>query len=62
MNEVATDENPTLLPTANDDDTGIGFGFEKTLDTFSISVDYITYYDKLGIDVNAFNLGLVTYF
>ena len=46
----------------DDDDTGIGFGFEKTLDTFSISVDYITYYDKLGIDVNAFNLGLVTYF
>ncbi|MCH8177917.1 MAG: porin family protein [Proteobacteria bacterium] len=47
---------------ADDSDTGFGFGYEKALDTFSISVDYITYFDDFGVDVNAINLGFVTYF
>jgi len=45
-----------------DSDTGLGFGFEKSLDTFSISVDYITYFDDLGVDISAFNVGFVGYF
>jgi hypothetical protein len=47
----------------DDDDTGIGFGFEKTLASDSvISVDYIAYYDDFGLDVSAINLGFVNYF
>ena len=47
---------------ADDSDTGLGFGFEKSLDTFSISVDYITYFDDFGVDISAFNVGFVGYF
>lgn len=47
---------------ADDDDTGIGFGFEKSLGSSSFSVDYITYYDDLGIDVTALNVGFINYF
>jgi len=47
---------------ADDDDTGIGFGFEKAIDSYSISVDYIIYNDNSGIDVSAINLGFVSYF
>ena len=46
----------------DDDDTGIGFGYEKALGTSSFSVDYIIYNDNSGIDVNAINLGYVNYF
>ena len=47
---------------ADDDDTGIGFGFEKSIGTYSISVDYIIYNDNSGVDVSAINLGFVRYF
>jgi len=47
---------------ADDSDTGIGFGFEKAIDSYSISVDYIIYNDDSGVDVNAINLGFVSYF
>ena len=47
---------------ADDDDTGIGFGYEKDLGGSSISIDYITYNSNSGIDVTAFNLGFVNYF
>jgi len=47
----------------DDNDTGIGFGYEKTLENNrSFSIDYITYNNNSGVDVNAINLGLVTYF
>jgi hypothetical protein len=47
---------------ADDDDTGIGFGFETELDTVSLFVDYITYFDDDGVDVNSINIGVVGYF
>jgi hypothetical protein len=43
---------------ADDNDTGIGFGFENNLGTSSIFVDYIIYNDNDGVDVYAINLGL----
>jgi len=43
---------------ADDSDTGIGFGFE----TGSYTVDYINYYDKNGETFSAINLGFVNYF
>lgn len=46
----------------DDSDTGVGFGFENRLDSYSISVDYINYYDDFDVDVNAINVGLTTYF
>lgn len=47
---------------ADDDDTAMGFGFEKELETSSISLDYIRYNDNSGVDVYAFNVGFVNYF
>ena len=47
---------------ADDDDTGIGFGYEKALGTSSFSVDYIIYNDNSGVDVTAFSLGFVNYY
>ncbi len=47
---------------ADDDDTGIGFGFEKAIDSYSISVDYIVYNDNSGVDVTAINLGFAKRF
>jgi hypothetical protein len=43
---------------ADDDDTGIGLGFERDLGTSSFFVDYIRYNDDEGVDVYAINLGL----
>ena len=51
-----------LSISADDDDTGIGFGYEKGLGGSSILVDYIKYNDNTGVDVYAFNLGYVRYF
>ena len=51
-----------LSISADDDDTGIGFGFEKFMDNHSISVDYIIYNNNAGVDVSAINLGFVRYF
>lgn len=47
---------------ADDDDTGIGFGFETRLETVSFFVDYITYFDDDDVDVTSINLGVVGYF
>ena len=47
---------------ADDDDTGIGFGFETPLESVSFFVDYITYYDDDGVDATSINLGVVSYF
>ncbi len=47
---------------ADDDDTGIGFGFESELDTLSLYVDYITYFDDDDVEVTSINLGIVSYF
>ncbi len=46
----------------DDNGTGIGFGYEKTLDTYSISIDYIKYYSEQDARFDAINVGLVTYF
>ena len=46
----------------DDDDTGIGFGYEKALGNYSLSVDYIIYNDNSGAEVNALNLGFVRQF
>ena len=47
---------------ADDDDTGIGIGFEKAIDTYSILADYIIYNDNSGVDVSAINLGFSRHF
>lgn len=47
---------------ADDDDTGIGFGFETELESVSFFVDYITYFDDDGVEVDSINLGVVSYF
>lgn len=47
---------------ADDDDTGTGFGFETQLESVSFFVDYITYFDDDGVDVDSINLGVVGYF
>ncbi len=47
---------------ADDDDTGIGIGFEKAIDSYSISVDYVIYNDNSGVDVSAINLGFFRHF
>ena len=47
---------------ADDDGTGVGFGFAKDLGSNSVSVDYINYYDDNGVEVYAFNLAYVSYF
>ncbi len=47
---------------ADDSDTGFGFGYEQALGAYSISVDYISYFDDSGVDANAINVGFVTYF
>ncbi|MDH5394450.1 MAG: porin family protein [Gammaproteobacteria bacterium] len=46
----------------DDDDTGIGFGFEKILGAYSVTADYILYNDNDGADVSAINIGFVGYF
>lgn len=46
----------------DDDDTGIGFGYEKDLGGSSMSIDYIKYNNNTGVDVSAINLGFVSYF
>ena len=48
--------------TGDDNDTGTGFGFETQLETLSFSVDYITYFDDDGVDVNSINFSLGSYF
>lgn len=48
--------------TGDDSDTGTGFGFETQLETLSFSVDYITYFDDDGVDVNSINFSLGSYF
>ena len=46
-----------------DNDTAVGIGFEKSIGPrLSFTADYINYYDKDDVDVNAFNLGFISYF
>ncbi|MCP4979652.1 MAG: porin family protein [Gammaproteobacteria bacterium] len=47
---------------ADDSDTGTGFGFETQLETVSLLVDYIKYFDDDGVDVTSINLGVLWYF
>jgi len=47
---------------SDDDDTGTGVGFETRLNTARLFVDYITYYDKDGVDVHSLNIGAAFYF
>ena len=42
---------------ADDDDTGLGFGFETQMSSARFFVDYITYNDNDGVDVSSLNLG-----
>ncbi len=42
---------------ADDDDTGIGFGFETQLTSARLFFDYITYNNNDGADVSSLNLG-----
>jgi len=42
---------------ADDDDTGIGFGFETQLSGARFFADYITYNDNDGVDVSSLNFG-----
>lgn len=51
-----------LSLSADDDDTGIGFGIQVPLDTTSISIDYIKYFDDDGVEVDSINLGLTSHF
>jgi hypothetical protein len=46
----------------DDDDTAYGIGFERELDGYGFTIDYIKYYDNQGIDVEALNIGLIGYF
>ena len=46
----------------DDDDTAWGIGFETALESYSFNINYIKYYDNLGVDVGAINFGLVGYF
>lgn len=47
-----------LSISADDNDIGIGFGFEKNQGASSFFVDYIKYNDDEGVDVYAINLGI----
>ena len=51
-----------LSISGDDDDTGVGFGFETELDTVSFFIDYITYFDDDDVEVTSINLGVVSYF
>jgi len=46
----------------DDDDTAYGIGFERELDGYGFTIDYIKYYDNQGVDVEGFNIGLIGYF
>jgi hypothetical protein len=52
-------DHSTLL---DDDDIGIGLGYEHDFDGYGFTVDYIQYYDKNNVDVGAVNIGLIGYF
>ena len=51
-----------LSISGDDDDTGIGFGFETELDSVSFFIDHITYFDDDDVEVTSINLGAVFYF
>ena len=46
----------------DDDDTAYGIGFERDLDGYGFTIDYIKYYDDQGVDVEGINIGLIGYF
>ncbi len=46
----------------DDDDTAYGIGFERDLDGYGFTIDYISYYSNQGVDVEALSIGLIGYF
>jgi hypothetical protein len=46
----------------DDDDTAYGIGFERDLDGYGFTIDYISYYSANGVDIEGFNIGLIGYF
>ena len=46
----------------DDDDTAYGVGFERDLDGYGFTIDYISYYSNQGVDVEGFSIGLIGYF
>ena len=46
----------------DDDDTAYGIGFERDLDGYGFTIDYISYYSNAGVDVEGINIGLIGYF
>jgi hypothetical protein len=52
-----------ISASADDDDTGMGFGYEKALGGGSaFSIDYIIYNDNSGVDVTSINFCYVGHF
>jgi len=47
---------------ADDDDVGVGLGYEHNFDTYGFTIDYVQYYNKNNVDVGAVNIGLIGYF
>ena len=48
--------------TVDDDDTAYGIGFERDLDGYGLTIDYISYFSDQGVDVEGFSIGLIGYF
>jgi len=46
----------------DDDDTAYGIGFERDLDGYGFTIDYISYYSNQGVDVEGISIGLIGYF
>jgi hypothetical protein len=46
----------------DDDDTAYGIGFERDLDGYGLTIDYISYYSNQGVDVEGISIGLIGYF
>jgi hypothetical protein len=46
----------------DDDDIGVGLGYEHYFESYGFTIDYIQYYDNNNVDVGAVNIGLVGYF
>ena len=61
-NVELTGEAFGISASADDDDMGIGFGFQKEFGKNAFSIDYVNYYDDDGIDVFSINLGYVIFF
>ena len=58
-NTEVTGSSGGISVSADDDDTGIGLGFEKALESSAFSIDYIKYNDNDGVDAYAFNISTI---